>query len=181
MKAYIALGANLGNCRRTITQVIRLLGCSQEISIEDVSRFYRTQAVGGPKQKDYLNGVAHLQTRLKPMELMDRLLQIERQLGRVRRKKWGPRIIDLDLLAYGSACVRRPGLEIPHPRYHLRRFVLVPFCDVAPRYVHPRLKLQNRSLLRKLTPHGQRVTIAAQWNGTRFTPSKSKKQKKSRS
>lgn len=181
MKAYVALGANLGNSKRTIEKAIRHLEGTPFISIQKVSALYRTQAVGGPKQPDFLNGVIEIQTTLSPFQLLASLLKVERALGRIRRERWGPRVIDLDLLAYGRKIIRRRSLAVPHPRYHERRFVLVPFCDLAPRFIHPSLKLQNRVLLRKLTPQGQRVTIAAQWNGTRLTPSKPRRKTKSRS
>lgn len=181
MKAYIALGSNIGDRRKTLSRAVELLAGTDGVSLGKVSALYRTEAVGGPPQADYLNGVVAIETHLTPKALLSQLLGIEQKMGRKRRVKWGPRSIDLDLLAYGARRIKQPGLQLPHPRYHERRFVLVPFCDVAPAYVHPRIKSRNKVLLRKLTPQGQRVTIAAQWNGTRFTPSKTRKRTKSRS
>ncbi len=181
MKAFIAFGANLGKTERNIAAAIYGLGRFARTRVTRVSRLYKTEAVGGPRQPDYRNGVLEIETALTPAALMRVLLMLERSLGRIRRVKWGPRVIDLDLIAYGRRRIRSRDLVVPHPRYHQRRFVLAPFCDIAPRFVHPRLRKQNRTLLRKLTLPGQRVTIVAQWNGTRFTPSKQKRKQKSRS
>ena len=179
MDAYVAIGANMGRKRFTLTRATRAIAALEGVRLHRVSPLYRTQAVGGPVQPAYLNGVLHLKTHLSPRRIMMALLSLERAMGRVRRIKWGPRVLDLDLLAVGKTTCRRTGLVLPHPRYHLRRFVLVPFCDVAPRFVHPRFGIRNHALLRKLTLPGQRVTMAALWNGTRFSPSKPKRRPKS--
>lgn len=178
MKAYIAVGANMAHPLAVINRALHLICQKRTLRLLDLSPLYRTEAVGGPRQADYLNGVVVLETPLPPQKLMLELLEIERQLGRIRRKKWGPRLIDLDLLAMGRSLCKSKTLSLPHPRYHQRRFVLVPFCDVAPRFLHPRLGHQNRTLLRKLTLPGQRVTIAAQWNGKQFAFFKKKRRTK---
>ncbi|MCG3205470.1 MAG: Bifunctional folate synthesis protein [Elusimicrobia bacterium] len=178
VKAYIAMGSNQGNSVSFLSNAVHFIRHLVGVKLLGVSSLYVTQAVGGPPQADYLNGVLMVQTSFAPQQLMLKLLDIERKLGRVRRTKWGPRSIDLDLLAVGQRVVRSRALLLPHPRYHLRRFVLVPFCDVAPRFVHPVLGLQNRTLLRKLTPLGQRVTIFALWNGTQFLPCNLKRKPK---
>lgn len=175
MKAYVAIGSNQGRRLFLLARAIYLIGRLEGVRIRRVSPLYQTEAVGGPRQADYLNGVLHLEITLSPSQLMAELLAIEQSLGRVRRLKWGPRVIDLDLLAIGNKIQNEKNLKLPHPRYHQRRFVLVPFCDLAPRFVHPLFGVQNRSLLRKLTPQGQKVTIVAQWKGTRFAPSKKRR------
>jgi 2-amino-4-hydroxy-6-hydroxymethyldihydropteridine diphosphokinase len=156
------------------------LGHAREINILRISSLYKTEPVG-PSQPDFYNGVLQLQTTFSPEELLRRLFDIEKKLGRVRREKWGPRKLDLDLLTYGQELRRTRELTLPHPRYHRRRFVLVPLCDIAPRAMHPRLRRTHKRLLAKLTLLGQRVTIAASWNGKRFIPFKTKKSKNSRS
>jgi 2-amino-4-hydroxy-6-hydroxymethyldihydropteridine diphosphokinase len=87
-----------------------------------------------------LNGAAELITALSPRELLDRLLEIEREMGRERREKWGPRVIDLDLLLYEDRVIEEQGLIVPHPRMHERAFVLVPLAEIAPDIIHPVLK-----------------------------------------
>lgn len=178
MKMFVAIGSNQGRSLSILARAVRAIARSSRVRLRRVSPVYKTQAVGGPEQRDYLNGVLEIETPLDPVNVMGRLLEIEKELGRVRRVKWGPRRIDLDLLAAGQLTLRSKTLRLPHPRYHRRRFVLTPFCDIAPRFLHPRLKIENRELLRKLTPMGQRVTILALWNGTRFSPSRKKRNPK---
>ena len=180
MKCFVAVGANLGDPLATINRVVRLIKRNGTIRFLRISPLYKTEPIG-PTQPDFLNGVLQIETTLTPLDLLQELFSIENKLGRVRRQKWGPRIVDLDLLTYGAELSRTRKLILPHPRYHLRRFVLVPLCDIAPRALHPQLRLTHRALLSKLTLQGQRVTIAASWNGKRFSPFKTKKIKNSRS
>ncbi|OGQ00834.1 MAG: 2-amino-4-hydroxy-6-hydroxymethyldihydropteridine diphosphokinase [Deltaproteobacteria bacterium RBG_19FT_COMBO_52_11] len=139
MLAYIGVGSNLGdaldNCHRAIQAITsdrrnRMVGCSP---------FYKTEPVGKKDQDWFVNGVIALGTELNPRELMDFLLATEKKMGRERGKRWGPRIIDLDILFYGDQVLDEPGLQIPHPRLHERRFVLVPLKDIAPYLEHPLL------------------------------------------
>ena len=97
-----------------------------------VSSLYETAPVGVTDQPDFLNAVAAVQTGLGPLETLDALLHIENQMGRVRTERWGPRVIDLDLLLYGGERVSSPGLTVPHPRLRERAFVLVPLAEIAP-------------------------------------------------
>lgn len=167
--AFVAFGANMKNRRRAIERAVLTLAKADGVRLKKVSSLYATEPVGGPKQSEFLNGVLQVETTLAPDALMRLLLLIEKRLGRVRRIKWGPRVIDLDLLAYDRLRLRGPHLTIPHPRYHQRRFVLEPFSEIAPSYRHPKLGRQNRSLLAKLTGVGQRVTMIGQWKRTRFS------------
>ncbi len=180
MKCFVAVGANLGDPLATINRAMRLIKRNRSIRFLRISPLYKTEAVG-PVQPDFLNGVLKIETTLAPLDLLKKLFSVEKKLGRVRREKWGPRIVDLDLLTYGAELCRTRKLILPHPRYHRRRFVLVPLCDIAPRARHPRLQRTHKSLLDKLTLKGQRVSIAASWNGKRFSPFKTKKIKNSRS
>lgn len=112
------------------------------------SSFHETDPVGGPPQGKFLNSVAKIETSLKPIDLFDRLQQIERDLGRKHGgERWGPREIDLDLLDYHGLGLKLPGLELPHPRMHERAFVLAPLLEVAPEWFHPRLEKTAKELL----------------------------------
>jgi 2-amino-4-hydroxy-6-hydroxymethyldihydropteridine diphosphokinase len=180
MKCFVAFGANLGKARPTVNRALRALQTTAQIRFLRMSHLYETEPVG-PAQADFYNGVVEIETTRGPLDLLRTLLAIERKFGRLRGEKWGPRTIDLDLITYGRATMRSSELTLPHPRYHLRRFVLVPLCEIAPRATHPRLQLTHKALLSKLTLQGQRVTIAASWNGKRFSPFKTKKSNNNRS
>ena len=126
-RAYVGLGANLGDREATIRAAVAALP-----GVVAVSRLLETNPVGVTDQPRFLNGVAALETDLSARELLDRLLEIERELGRERRERWGPRTIDLDLLLYGEETVDEPGLTVPHPRLHERRFALEPLAELEP-------------------------------------------------
>ena len=132
----IALGSNLGNSRRILTDALAQLDTREGMSLKKASSFYQTAPVG-PPQPDLYNACAILQTTLSPEALLRQLLSIEVEFGRVRRERWGPRLLDLDLLMYGDAVLTTPHLQIPHPRMHERAFVLVPFAEVAPNWIDP--------------------------------------------
>ena len=126
-RAYVGLGANLGDREATIRAAVAALP-----GVVAVSELRETDPVGVADQPCFLNGVAALETELSARELLDALLEIEHQLGRERRERWGPRTIDLDLLLYGEERVDEPGLTVPHPRLHERRFALEPLAELAP-------------------------------------------------
>ena len=130
--AYIGLGSNLGDREATIEAAIAALP-----GVVAVSRLRETAPVGVLDQPPFLNGAAVIETTLSPRELLEQLLAIERELGRERRERWGPRTIDLDLLLYGDAVVDEPGLTVPHPRLHERRFALEPLYELDPELVVP--------------------------------------------
>lgn len=150
--AHIALGSNLGDRRGHLDQALQKLRETPGVSVEKVSRYHETEPVGGPSgQEKYLNAAAELRTDLSPDDLLHLLLDIETQLGRVRREPWGPRTLDLDLVLYGNVVREGPALTLPHPRMHERRFVLDPLVEIAPDAVHPRLGLTVRQLHDRLT------------------------------
>ena len=116
------------------------------------SSWHETAPVGGPPQGMFLNGVAQIETFLKPKDLLDRLQQAEEEIGRPAvHERWGPRVIDLDLLDYDGLILNRPGLELPHPRLHERPFVLIPLAEIAPEWQHPLLQESTQALMEKLT------------------------------
>jgi 2-amino-4-hydroxy-6-hydroxymethyldihydropteridine diphosphokinase len=130
---YIGLGSNLGDREATIRSALERLDGQDEIEVARVSSLRETDPVGYADQPRFLNGVAELVTRLSPRELLERMLAVERDLGRRRDgPRFGPRTIDLDLLLYGDAVVDEPGLEIPHPRIAERSFVLEPLAELDP-------------------------------------------------
>jgi 2-amino-4-hydroxy-6-hydroxymethyldihydropteridine diphosphokinase len=150
--AHVALGSNLGDRAATILAGLHRLDATPGIAVVLVSQLIETAPEGAPGQNPYLNGAAELRTLLTPRALLDALLAIERQLGRERRAeaRHGPRTLDLDLLLFGDAQISEPGLIVPHPRMHLRRFVLEPLAELAPEAVHPVLGESVRSLLAAL-------------------------------
>jgi 2-amino-4-hydroxy-6-hydroxymethyldihydropteridine diphosphokinase len=137
--AYIGIGSNLGDRRRLIRQALDLLGAQADVEVAALSTIRETEPVGIVDQPRFLNAAARLETELAPRELLDRLLAVERDLGRVRVERYGPRTIDLDLLLYGDEVVDEPGLRVPHPRLGERRFVLEPLLELDPGLVVPGL------------------------------------------
>ena len=135
--AYVGLGANLGAREETLRHAVERLGEAEGVDVLAVSSLRETEPVGVVDQPPFLNGAVQLETSLPPRELLDLLLAIERSLGRVRGARWGPRLVDLDLLLYGSEMVDEPGLRIPHPRLHERRFALEPLAELDPRLEIP--------------------------------------------
>ena len=129
MRAYVGVGANLGDREATIREAVRLLGDD----VVAVSRLRETEPWGYADQPPFLNGAILLETGLEPRALLDRLLAVERELGRSRDgPRYGPRTIDLDLLLYGDSVVDEPGLTVPHPRLHERAFAREPLLDLDP-------------------------------------------------
>jgi len=143
---YIGLGANLGDREATIRTALELLAAEGDVEVEAVSSLRETDPVGYEDQPRFLNGAAALRTDLGPRALLDRLQDVERRLGRDRSgPRFGPRTIDVDLLVYGSAEIDEPGLRIPHPRLHERRFVLEPLAELD-----ERLEVPGRGSVRAL-------------------------------
>ncbi len=135
--AYIGLGANLGDRRGNIRRALRLLAATPGVRIGRVSRLYNTKPEGYAAQPDFLNGVAAVHTKLGSRGLLRRLKEIERELGRSKGRRNGPRLIDLDLLLYSRTELRCRGLIIPHPRLQQRGFVLRPMAEIAAGVIHP--------------------------------------------
>src|SRR3954466_13405301 len=138
-RSFVGLGANLDRPRAQIGQALELLAAEDGIEVVAVSTLRETDPVGYEDQPRFLNGVAERGTSLGARELLERLLAIERRLGRVRGEgpRFGPRTIDLDLLLHGDEQIDEPGLQIPHPRLHERRFALEPLAELDPRLEIP--------------------------------------------
>jgi 2-amino-4-hydroxy-6-hydroxymethyldihydropteridine diphosphokinase len=149
--AYIALGANLGDRRGNIEVALGRLGGTAGVRVTSVSGLMENPAVGGPAGSPaFLNAVAAVETSLSAAELLELLLSVEKSLGRVREERWGPRVIDLDLVLYGDEVIESAGLTVPHPLMHERRFVLGPLAEIAPGVVHPTLRRSAAELLAEL-------------------------------
>jgi 2-amino-4-hydroxy-6-hydroxymethyldihydropteridine diphosphokinase len=134
VRSFIGVGANVGDPRAQIRAALELLGREEGVEVVAVSTLRETDPVGYEDQPRFVNGAAELRTALTARELLDRLLAIERRLGRVRGEgpRFGPRTIDLDLLLHGDQLVNEPGLVVPHPRLHERRFALEPLAELDP-------------------------------------------------
>lgn len=149
MKAVIALGANLEDPEGAIELAISLLELSTDLISQ--SSMYSTKPVGGPPQPDYVNAVVIIDSELPPHDLLDLLHGIEKSMGRVRNERWGPRVIDLDLITYGDLQSDEESLTLPHPRAHERRFVLEPWFEIDPDASLPNYGLV-RDILANLPP-----------------------------
>jgi len=137
VRAYVGVGANLGDRERTIRRAIDILAAQPGIELVGVSPLRETEPWGPVEQPAYLNGAVALDTELAPRDLLDVLLDVEQSLGRDRSTevRFGPRTLDLDLLVHGDLAHDEPGLTLPHPRLHERRFALEPLADLDPELV----------------------------------------------
>jgi 2-amino-4-hydroxy-6-hydroxymethyldihydropteridine diphosphokinase len=135
-KCAIALGSNLGDSQQILNQAVEILSQTSGIELISHSSWYETVPVG-PPQPNYFNGCAVLETELIPEDLLHILLKIEQQFGRIRKERWGPRILDLDILLYEDLNLEMPTLTVPHPRMKERAFVLVPLAEIAADWIEP--------------------------------------------
>jgi 2-amino-4-hydroxy-6-hydroxymethyldihydropteridine diphosphokinase len=131
-EALIGLGGNLGDPVKSICQALEMIERNEDCQIEAVSSLWRTPPWGKTDQPDFINACAKVSTRLEPRAFLDLCLQTEKALKRVRKERWGPRSIDIDILFFGDRRIEEEGLVIPHPRIKERAFVLVPLAEIAP-------------------------------------------------
>ena len=149
-RAFVGVGSNLGDRRRLIAEAMRMLRKTPGLTVTRFSPVYETAAEGGPPQGMYLNAVCEIETSLDCPALLRELLRVEQALGRRRVGRNAPRTMDLDILFYANRVCRSEGLTVPHPRLHLRYFVLRPMADLEPEWVHPKLNKTIRALLEEL-------------------------------
>lgn len=155
--ACIGIGSNQGDARGNCLQAARRLAGADERLKVRLSSFYFTEPQGIRAQDWYVNAVAEVISPLSALDLFALLRQVEEKMGRKRAVRYGPRIIDLDLLFYDNLVLETKELVIPHPRLHERRFVLVPLCELAPGFKHPVLQKKVSDLLRAVPEDGQQV------------------------
>jgi 2-amino-4-hydroxy-6-hydroxymethyldihydropteridine diphosphokinase len=134
-RAYLGLGGNLGDPAKSMGAALRMLDADPLTEVVATSSLYRTPPWGKTDQPDFLNATAEVLTSHSPRELLDLCLEAERRLKRVRQERWGPRLIDIDILIFGDRTVHENGLEIPHPRMLERAFVLAPLAEIAPDFM----------------------------------------------
>jgi 2-amino-4-hydroxy-6-hydroxymethyldihydropteridine diphosphokinase len=156
--AFIGIGSNLGESVHNCDLAIRAMTADRRNRVVEVSPFYRTEPVGKKDQGWFVNAVAALETSRSPRELLEFIQTVEHEMGRGRKEKWGPRIIDLDILFYDDQIIRAEDLVVPHPRLHERRFILTPLNDIAPDLRHPLLNQSIAEILSKL-PEGEKVIL----------------------
>jgi 2-amino-4-hydroxy-6-hydroxymethyldihydropteridine diphosphokinase len=154
-RVFIALGSNLGDRAGWLRQAKEKLLESPTVQWVGESSIYETAAVGKTDQPPFLNQVIEVRTALTPEDLLAYLLQVEQKLGRVRRERWGPRIIDLDLLAFGNDVLQSKQLVLPHPELHRRRFVLQPWTELAPEFEVPGFSATVAELLQRCQDHSR--------------------------
>jgi len=149
-KAFIGIGSNLGTPAENCEKAIRLLHAPPEIEVVARSSLYESEPVGQIEQNWFVNTTVAIITSMGPESLLNKIFKIEKAMGRERREKWGPRIIDLDLLAYGDRVIHSTALTLPHPEMAKRRFVLLPLSEFAGDYMHPVENKTIHTLLKEL-------------------------------
>lgn len=156
MKVYLGIGSNTGDRFGNLREAVQRLDNTPGICVRRISHVYETYPVGGPEQPDYFNAVIEVETALKAKEILECCLGIEKEMGRVRKERCGPRNIDIDIELYGDHVLKTDDLTVPHPLMHKRAFVLKPLADIAPGRVHPVLGLSVKEMLAKVVESGVR-------------------------
>jgi len=146
---FLGLGTNLGDREQNLIRCLNELVASSVVEVHKISSIYETDPVGVTDQPDFLNMVVEIETSLLPMKLLHFVKDAEKKLGREDGRRWGPRLIDIDILAYGDVVVEEEELNIPHMSLAERLFVLVPLQEIAPDFYHPKLKLSVAELIQQ--------------------------------
>jgi 2-amino-4-hydroxy-6-hydroxymethyldihydropteridine diphosphokinase len=162
--AYISLGSNMGDRKAYLEEAVHILNSHGNIQVTTISSIYETDPVGYTEQGKFLNMVVGIHTTLSPEILLQQCLQIEEDLGRKRQFRWGPRIIDLDILLYNDKNIESEILRVPHPRMRERAFVLIPLLEIAPNLMHPKFKAPFIDILDEI-PDKEGVRLWKQING----------------
>jgi len=159
-RVFIAFGSNLVDRANWLRQALEKLSELETVELVRASAIYETEPVGKIDQPAFLNQVVEIRTLLAPEDLLAGLLQIEQELGRERKERWGPRIIDLDLLAYGCRQAQTNRLKLPHPELRSRRFVLVPWAEIAPEFEVGGFEATVNELLQRCNDRGRVQKLA---------------------
>jgi 2-amino-4-hydroxy-6-hydroxymethyldihydropteridine diphosphokinase len=157
---FLALGSNLGDRRANLGAAVERL--REQVAIEALSSLYETEPAYVEDQPRFLNAALRGRTTLDPQELLASVKQIERELGRVAGQRYGPRVVDIDLLLYDGLTLDTPDLTLPHPRMAERPFVLAPMAELAPALVPPRWHTTIEALARSVRGHGDIIALAGQ-------------------
>ncbi|MBY0124434.1 2-amino-4-hydroxy-6-hydroxymethyldihydropteridine diphosphokinase [Bacillus sp. S/N-304-OC-R1] len=163
-EAYIALGSNIGDRLESLKEAIASIEAIPEIKVAETSSIYETDPVGYEDQDQFLNMVIRVETYLSPLELLHTCLDIEKNLGRKRDIRWGPRTIDLDILLYNQENIISEKLTVPHPRMHERAFVIIPLLEIQSGIRLPTMEVPLQDVIEKI-PDREGVRIWKQKNG----------------
>ncbi len=148
--AYLGLGSNIGDREKSLNNAIAKLSEVPGIQVTKISSRYETKPYGKTDQPDFMNMAVEVDTNLTPLDLLETVLGIEHELGRVRTEVWGPRSIDIDVLLYEDLELKLTDLKVPHPEMHLRSFVLDPLNEIAPKREHPTLQMTVEKIKEQL-------------------------------
>ena len=157
-KVFLGLGSNLGNREENLLKAQKLIN-KKVGKVHSKSSIYETAAWGITEQNAFLNQVLEIETVFSPDAVLHLLLKIEKNMGRIREIKWGERSIDIDILYFNNEIISTENLAIPHPFIQERKFVLLPLCEIAPVFIHPKLKQSNLELLEKCQDSGEIVVF----------------------
>ncbi len=157
-KVFLGLGSNLGNREENLLMAQKLI--EEKVGkVRSKSSIYETAAWGITEQNAFLNQVLEIETVFSPSAVLHLLLKIEKDMGRIREIKWGERSIDIDVLYFNNVILSTENLVVPHPFIPERKFVLVPLCEIAPVFIHPKLKQSNLELLEKCQDSGEIIVF----------------------
>lgn len=158
-KVFLSIGSNEGNRLKNILLSIMKISQLEDTYIENISSVYESEPYGVKEQNSFLNLVILIQTKLSPRELFENLKMIEKDIGRIYRGRWQPREIDIDILFYDKLIMKEENLQIPHADLHNRVFVLEPFCEIEPEFIHPVLGKSIKELFLQLEKKDQIIKL----------------------